>query len=114
YVDLKVQTARKIGITADAVRFSAGTSTATIVDTIRQFNQDGSVHGIMVQSPIPGLDLQTSLEIFNAIAETKDVDGLSFASLGKLWQLKSLEEWLESDFFVSATPLAVIDCLSWL
>jgi len=116
YVGLKVAAAIEVGINAQALVFPTGTNPKQVISKIQEFNSQPEVKGIMVQSPIPGLGLIESLKIFNAISPKKDVDGLSFASLGKLWQYKSLSElFLDIDKpFVSATPLGVLDCLLWL
>lgn len=56
--------------------------------TIQDLNQDPSVHGIIVQIPLP--DTSQTDEILNAVAPNKDVDGLA----------KKTE-------FEPATPLAI-------
>jgi methylenetetrahydrofolate dehydrogenase (NADP+)/methenyltetrahydrofolate cyclohydrolase len=112
YVSLKADFARKVGIDAEQVIFPNAQDFAAIKSRIEQFNQDNSVDGIMIQSPIPNLDLNLALDLFNTIAPEKDVDGLSFASLGKLWQLKNFSDLAASTgFFLSATPLGALDCL---
>lgn len=45
------------------------------LSTIKQLNNDDSVHGIIVQIPLP--DPTQTDEILNAVAPAKDVDGLS-------------------------------------
>ncbi len=59
--------------------------------TIEMLNKDESVHGIIVQIPLP--DKSQTDEILNTVAENKDVDGLSLNSL-----------------FEAPTPVAI----SWL
>ena len=59
-----------------------GCSQAELFDTIRKINADPSIHGILLQLPLPkGLDEN---EAVNAIAPAKDADGLHPVSLGNL------------------------------
>jgi methylenetetrahydrofolate dehydrogenase (NADP+)/methenyltetrahydrofolate cyclohydrolase len=114
YTSLKAKSAEKLGISAEVIRFPSETPLETIRQRIEDLNNDSLVDGIMVQSPIPGLPLAQSLQVFNNISANKDVDGLTHASLGRLWQLKNLSDLaFQHDLFVSATPLSVLDSLSW-
>lgn len=47
---------------------------ADLQETVAQLNQDDSVHGIIVQIPLP--DRSATTEALNAVAPHKDVDGL--------------------------------------
>ena len=52
------------------------------MDTIQKINADPSIHGILLQLPLPkGLDENATV---NAIAPAKDADGLHPVSLGNL------------------------------
>jgi methylenetetrahydrofolate dehydrogenase (NADP+)/methenyltetrahydrofolate cyclohydrolase len=83
--------------------------------SISRANTDPNVHGVMLQSPLPGITWDIAREIFNLIAPEKDVDGLTAQSMGQLWQQKSLVEiWDNPNGFISATPLGVMDCLAWV
>ena len=69
--------------------------------TWRELNADDSVHGILVQLPLPaGLD---EAAIIAAIDPTKDVDGLHPFNAGQLL--------LGRPTFVGATPLGVLALL---
>jgi len=57
--------------------------------TLKQLNQDDTVHGIIVQLPLP--DISQTNDILNAVNPQKDVDGLS-----------------EKTAFDAATPTAII------
>lgn len=114
YVNMKVNAARKLGIDMEANIYKTGIDSDTVIAGIETLNQDETVHGVMVQAPIQGVSLPDSLKIFNAISPDKDVDGLSYASLGKLWQLKHISDLGNADLFISATPLGALDCLLWL
>ncbi|MFW5702726.1 MAG: bifunctional 5,10-methylenetetrahydrofolate dehydrogenase/5,10-methenyltetrahydrofolate cyclohydrolase [Candidatus Dojkabacteria bacterium] len=112
YVFLKAKAARNIGIETERILFKSNTEKEVIKKAIENYAKDTDVDGIMIQSPIPKLDLDKSLELFNLIPQKKDVDGLSYANLGRLWQLKQLSDLSDiNDLFISATPLAALDCL---
>jgi methylenetetrahydrofolate dehydrogenase (NADP+)/methenyltetrahydrofolate cyclohydrolase len=82
YVRNKKRAADDVGIASRDFLFPAGCSQAELIETIRTINADPSVHGILLQLPLPkGLDEN---EAVNAIAPAKDVDGLHPMSLGNL------------------------------
>ena len=69
-----------------------------LINLIEKLNKDNQIHGILLQSPIPGhLDIN---EAFRTIAPEKDVDGFNPVNVGKLC--------LNQDTFVSCTPYGVI------
>ena len=81
YVRNKKRAADDVGIASRDFLFPAGCSQAELTETIRTINADPSVHGILLQLPLPkGLDEN---EAVNAIAPAKDADGLHPMSLGK-------------------------------
>ena len=82
YVRNKKRAADDVGIASRDFLFPAGCSQAELSETIRNINADPSVHGILLQLPLPkGLDEN---EAVNAIAPAKDADGLHPVSLGNL------------------------------
>jgi methylenetetrahydrofolate dehydrogenase (NADP+) / methenyltetrahydrofolate cyclohydrolase len=82
YVRNKKRAADEAGIASRDFLFPGGCTQAELSETIRTINADPSVHGILLQLPLPkGLD---DSEAVNAIAPAKDVDGLHPVSLGNL------------------------------
>jgi methylenetetrahydrofolate dehydrogenase (NADP+)/methenyltetrahydrofolate cyclohydrolase len=82
YVRNKKRAAEEVGIAARDVLFPGGCSRETLLETIREIGRDRSVHGILLQLPLPaGLDED---EAIAAIAPDKDVDGLHPTNLGYL------------------------------
>ena len=72
-----------------------------LLELIDKLNNDETIHGILVQSPLPkGLDAN---EAFKAISPKKDVDGFNPINVGKLS--------LNQDCFVSCTPYGIIKML---
>ncbi|MEK7517951.1 MAG: bifunctional 5,10-methylenetetrahydrofolate dehydrogenase/5,10-methenyltetrahydrofolate cyclohydrolase [Patescibacteria group bacterium] len=73
YVKQKILTAEKIGIKTSLSKFPSSVSTKKLLGRLSELNRLGSVHGIIVQQPLPShIDL---IEITNSINTKKDVDG---------------------------------------
>lgn len=89
YVGIKERRAQEIGLRVIRKEFSQLSSALEIIKTIKKLNHDKSVHGIIVQLPLPA-GLPTT-EIINAVATKKDVDGLR-----------------EESDFSAPTPLAIM------
>ena len=82
YVRNKGQAAEAAGITARDHRLDASTSQADLLTLVETLNQDPSVHGILVQLPVP--DQIDPNAVIDAIAPTKDVDGFHVINTGRL------------------------------
>jgi methylenetetrahydrofolate dehydrogenase (NADP+)/methenyltetrahydrofolate cyclohydrolase len=79
----------------------ADISQADLLELVRSLNADPSVHGILVQLPLPGhLD---GAPIIDAIDPDKDVDGFHTESVGRLA--------LKKRGFVSCTPKGILRLL---
>ena len=77
YINLKKKAAERIGCALEVVYFPQDTSMIRIIEVINEMNTNQSVHGIMVQLPLPrNFSKEDRDEIINAIAKEKDVDGL--------------------------------------
>jgi methylenetetrahydrofolate dehydrogenase (NADP+)/methenyltetrahydrofolate cyclohydrolase len=82
YVANKKRTAESVGIASKDFIHPEGLSQAELVRLLRSQNEDPSIHGILLQLPLPrGLDEDAAIE---AIAAEKDADGLHPANLGRL------------------------------
>jgi methylenetetrahydrofolate dehydrogenase (NADP+)/methenyltetrahydrofolate cyclohydrolase len=82
YVGHKKRAADAVGITARDALYPQGLGQRELNDLLRQLSADPSVHGILLQLPLPkGLDETAALD---AIAPDKDVDGLHPINLGRL------------------------------
>jgi len=82
YVRSKERMAREAGMVSTAYRLPAETTQAELDALIGRLNGDETVHGILVQLPLPaGLDPQ---RVVQAIDPAKDVDGLHPVSVGNL------------------------------
>ena len=82
YVRNKKRAADEVGITTRDFLFPQGCSQAELLETIAGINRDPTVHGILLQLPLPrGMDED---EAVAAIAPEKDADGLHPTNLGNL------------------------------
>ncbi len=102
YVNKKHRVAAEIGVASDVHALPSETSQAELLSQIAALNADASVHGILVQAPLPPhIDERV---IFNAVHPGKDVDGFSSINLGKLCQE-------DGSGFVSCTPAGILELL---
>lgn len=76
YVNLKKKFIEDIGCQLDIYRLNESTSFEDIKLLINSLNDDKTVHGIMVQMPLPETLKSERLKIINLITDNKDVDGL--------------------------------------
>lgn len=82
YVRNKVKACEDTGMHSLLERWPASLSEAELLTRVAALNSDASIHGILVQLPLPAhIDAQKVIE---AIAPSKDVDGFHIASAGAL------------------------------
>jgi methylenetetrahydrofolate dehydrogenase (NADP+)/methenyltetrahydrofolate cyclohydrolase len=82
YVSHKVNDAREVGIASVDVKLPASTPEAEVLSHVRRLNEDKSVHGVLVQFPVPNQIRQEA--ILDTLSPDKDVDGLTTLSAGRL------------------------------
>jgi methylenetetrahydrofolate dehydrogenase (NADP+)/methenyltetrahydrofolate cyclohydrolase len=82
YVRNKVADSEQTGLKATLERHPASLTEAALLARIAALNADASVHGILVQLPVP--PQINAQRIIEAIAPHKDVDGFHVASAGAL------------------------------
>lgn len=104
YVRNKHRKAVKLGITSIIERRPENYSQAELLALIDQYNQDQTVHGILVQLPLPKQIDETA--VIRAIAVEKDVDGFSPANVGRLFSNS------HDPYPVSCTPKGIMTMLS--
>lgn len=82
YVEMKVRMCRRLGIRSETHVLPEKTNQAELLSLIDGLNADPSVHGILVQAPIPSqID---STKIYSSLRPDKDVDGFHPVNMGKL------------------------------
>jgi methylenetetrahydrofolate dehydrogenase (NADP+) / methenyltetrahydrofolate cyclohydrolase len=82
YVANKKRAAERVGVASRDFIRPRGLSQSELIGLLRSLNEDPSIHGILLQLPLPrGLDEDAAIE---AIAPDKDADGLHPTNLGRL------------------------------
>ena len=82
YVRNKEKGCEEVGMYSMAIRLPAETTQEELENHIRTLNEDASIHGILVQLPLPKhLDEAAALAV---IVPEKDVDGFHVQNAGKL------------------------------
>ncbi|MBL8398993.1 MAG: bifunctional methylenetetrahydrofolate dehydrogenase/methenyltetrahydrofolate cyclohydrolase FolD [Candidatus Accumulibacter sp.] len=98
YVRNKVNACLQVGIHSEKIVYPLDTAQQTVLDKIAQLNADPTIHGILVQLPLPRhFDSDTVLE---AISPKKDVDGFHAENVGALIQGRPR--------FIPCTPYGVM------
>ncbi len=82
YVKIKSKKARDLLVEVDLHQFDETISQEELLSLVEELNQDRSVHGILIQLPLPK-HLNKNL-ILEAINPNKDVDGFSPINIGRL------------------------------
>lgn len=82
YVKGKEKACAQVGILSREYKFDADYKEEQLLKLIRELNNDPSIHGILVQLPLP--DHINEEKILYAIDPTKDVDGFHPVNIGKM------------------------------
>ena len=82
YVRNKVKACEDSGLHSILEKHAASLTEAALLDRIDALNHDASIHGILVQLPLP--EHIDSQKVIEAISPAKDVDGFHMASAGAL------------------------------
>jgi len=102
YVKNKQTAASKVGILTRDIKLPENIDQEKLVSTINELNKDNSVHGILVQLPLPR-HIESS--ITNVINYEKDVDGLTSYNLGLLFE--------GTPKLVPCTPLGILQLIDF-
>ena len=82
YVRRKIKACEKVGIRSIEHRLPADTAQADLCALIKRLNHDDSIHGILVQVPLP--EQIDTRAVLRSIAPEKDVDGFHPVNVGRL------------------------------
>jgi len=103
YIRMKRLAAEKIGITFQLLSYPESSTQEEIIQAIQKVNNDESIHGLIVQLPLPAhMDEAT---ITRYVSADKDVDGFHVENIGAL-ALRG-----QTPRFVSCTPQGCIELL---
>ena len=84
YVRNKEQACAKIGMASELFRLPATTTQAELLDLVAKLNSDTSIHGILVQLPLPRHINETT--VLDAVNPLKDVDCFHPENVGLMVQ----------------------------
>ena len=101
YVKNKSKACENTGIEFEEFLLPEDTKEEELLEVIDKLNKDNSVHGILLQSPVPkhiNID-----KAFDRIFHEKDVDGFNAVNVGNLT--------IGKDCFISCTPHGIIKLL---
>ncbi|MFI5341069.1 MAG: bifunctional methylenetetrahydrofolate dehydrogenase/methenyltetrahydrofolate cyclohydrolase FolD [Candidatus Methylomirabilales bacterium] len=102
YVRSKTKACQEAGIFSRQLTPPGDIPQADLLAIVRELNGDPAIHGILVQLPLPShIDERTILE---AVDPDKDVDGFTFANIGRLVE--------NQPRFVPCTPAGIIELLN--
>lgn len=101
YVKGKKKASAEVGMSSEIIELPKDITEKELLDKIQVLNNDSSVHGILVQLPLPEqIDEQHVIETINP---RKDVDGFHPINVGKMM--------LGEDTFLPCTPFGIITML---
>ncbi|MDP8243018.1 MAG: bifunctional methylenetetrahydrofolate dehydrogenase/methenyltetrahydrofolate cyclohydrolase FolD [Candidatus Hinthialibacter antarcticus] len=101
YVRNKVKACQEAGMNSVRIDLPVETSQTDLLNVIEKLNADPTIHGILVQLPVP--DQIDDRAVTHAVVPHKDVDGFHPMNVGRTW--------IGEDSLVPCTPLGVIEIL---
>ncbi len=101
YIKAKEKACDEVGIYFRHFKYELGTSELTVINKIKELNNDEYVNGIIVQLPLP--DGYNEKRVINTIINSKDIDGLTDINAGRLISGRKT--------LVPCTAMAVIEML---
>lgn len=102
YVRMKGKACEEMGLFHETVKLPVDTAQDELLARVRELNGKDHVHGILVQSPMPGQIAERT--VFETISPAKDVDCFHPYNVGKLT--------LGEEKFAPATPRGVVEMLA--
>lgn len=101
YVKGKEKASIEVGIKSEVIRSENTITQEELLAEIKRLNEDESVHGILVQLPLPKHIDEDA--VINAIDPNKDVDGFHPVNVGKLM--------IGEDAYLPCTPAGIIELI---
>ena len=103
YVTAKEKACAEAGMLSREIRLPAETAEAELVALVKELNADPSIHGILVQLPVPKHIREKA--VIDAIAPEKDVDGFTPVNVGKMM--------IGDECFLPCTPHGIIKLIEF-
>ena len=104
YVGAKIRACERLSLKSTHIELPESTQEKELIEIVKNLNNDSSVHGILIQSPLPKHMNEEGLA--DLIHPKKDVDGFHPTNLGRLVQGRS-------DGMLPCTPSGVMRLLEW-
>ncbi|AIF43473.1 bifunctional methylenetetrahydrofolate dehydrogenase/methenyltetrahydrofolate cyclohydrolase FolD [Virgibacillus sp. SK37] len=101
YVKGKKKASAETGIESELIELPASTTEAELLTLLNELNNDNSIHGILVQLPLP--DHIHQQKVIETISPEKDVDGFHPINIGHMMT--------GNDTFLPCTPHGIITLL---
>ncbi|WP_409301594.1 bifunctional methylenetetrahydrofolate dehydrogenase/methenyltetrahydrofolate cyclohydrolase FolD [Peribacillus sp. SCS-155] len=104
YVANKQKACKDLGMHSVLIQLADSVSQSDLIDKINELNNDESIHGILVQLPLP--KHVNEKDIIEAISPEKDVDGFHPINIGRMMT--------GQDAFLPCTPYGVVEMLKYI
>lgn len=101
YVKAKAKACDEVGIKSEVIRMEDTISQEELLREVNRLNEDSSVHGILVQLPLPKHIEEEA--VINTISPMKDVDGFHPINVGKMM--------IGEDAYLPCTPHGIIELI---
>lgn len=101
YVKMKQKACKAVGVISERYALPADATQLQAEDLVLQLNGDDSIHGVLIQHPLP--KHMDELKVLGLLDPDKDVDGITPASLGRLAA--------GIDGYRCCTPLGIMELL---
>lgn len=105
YIKQKQKACATTGILWEQFDYETDVNTEQLIEKIQELNADETIHGILVQLPLPKQIYAP--EVIKAIDPKKDVDGFTAYNLGKMFISTEFEH------LTPCTPMGVIKLLEY-
>ncbi len=103
YVTAKEKACHEAGMLSREIRLPEATTEEELLAQIRELNHDPSIHGILVQLPVPRHIREKA--VIDAIAPEKDVDGFTPVNVGRMM--------IGEECFLPCTPHGIIKLIEF-
>jgi len=103
YINNKKKSCEQVGIGFIHIKYEENIEEETIINKIHELNEDKNINGIIVQLPLPSKFNEE--KIVNEVSYIKDVDGLTFESIGRLV--------LKDKLFIPCTAKGILEILDY-
>lgn len=101
YVNSKQKSCKALGMKSLLIEFPDTISEETLLNKIKELNDDQSIHGILVQLPLPAHI--SDMKVIDTIIPEKDVDGFHPINIGRMMT--------GQDAFLPCTPYGIMELL---